>query len=86
MACYSSVGQNYRVLNEEDYGKYSSDGFFESSVVEYRAESDWDIMPMLPNSHGYSLDHSAVSTPVGNGLLLLSLLGAGYVARKKMKR
>ena len=43
------------------------------------------ISPMLPTGHGLSGDQGAESTPLGGGVLVLSALGAAYLASKKRR-
>lgn len=60
----------------------ATDGFFSSGYREYREDTDWGAMPMLPGSHGYNYDYAA---PLGSGLLLLAGMGLAYGIRKKNK-
>lgn len=61
----------------------ATDGFFKSNYEMYREENaDWGQMPLLPDSHGYQFDYSA-EAPIGSGLLLLSVMGVGYLAARK---
>lgn len=58
-----------------------TDGFFSSGYREYREDTDWGVMPLLPGSHGYEYDYSAV--PAGSGLLLLAGMGIAYGIRRR---
>ena len=60
-----------------------SDGFFAYSDVDnYRGGSDeWDALPTLPASHGFTTDQDAV--PLGSGLLLLGGMAIAYGLRKR---
>lgn len=64
----------------------SSDGFFSYGYNEYREESGFGIMPLLPG-HNTLLDYDAdpKQVPVGSGLLLLAGLGLGYASFRKLK-
>lgn len=55
-----------------------SDGFFDDHHYSEYRDSD-DPLPMTPDSHGLN---DNVDAPVGNGLLILSLLGVGYAVKK----
>ena len=65
----------------------STDGFFKSNYEMYREENaEWGTMPLLPRTHGYEYDYDAEDpeqVPVGSGLLLLGVMGVGYLAIKK---
>ena len=43
-------------------------------------------LPPLPGNHGYGGDVYVNPSPLGSGLLILTALGAGYVARKRRKQ
>ena len=51
---------------------------------EHYRDVDDVMSPGLPYSHGLSEDYQSPA-PVGNGLLVLSLLGAGYLVKKSRK-
>ena len=60
-----------------------SDGWFKASGDDYsqRAGTSPDIA--LPGSHGLTNDQAS---PLGEGLLILTAMGAGYaIARRKRK-
>lgn len=83
LGCGYSVGQQQGFFTNSGAGS-STDGFFKSPYVEYRAEDDdWGVMPLLPQTHGYHYDYPAHETPVGSGLLLLAGMGLGYAIRKR---
>ena len=70
------------------YAQYrATDGFFKSGYEMYREENaEWGTMPLLPRTHGYEYDYDAEDpeqVPVGSGLLLLGVMGVGYLAIKK---
>jgi len=57
------------------------DGFFNSwEEVSYRDDIEDTDMPVFPNSHDITEN---INLPLGNGILILTMLGAGYVIRKK---
>lgn len=85
---YCSFGQNYRILEDVDYNEYTAtDGFFGETFTGSRLESSgWGtIQPALPRAHGYGDDQDAAPAPVGGGLLVLGLFGAGYAVMKRKK-
>ena len=62
-----------------------SDTFFKWTDGDneiYREANDNYIFT-LPDAHGYGMDQQA---PLGSGLLILTALGAGYVAVRKKRR
>lgn len=62
-----------------------SDTFFKWTDGDneiYRGDNDNYIFT-LPDAHGYETDQQA---PLGSGLLVLTALGAGYVAVRKKRR
>ncbi len=64
----------------------STDGFFSSNYEMYRDAGSMGTMPLLPRTHGYHYDYDAdppTDVPVGSGLLLLGVMGVGYLAIKK---
>lgn len=64
----------------------ATDGFFKSNYDEYREDSQFGKMPLLPRTHGYLEDYSAVDpdpVPVGGGLILLTTFGVCYIAAKR---
>ena len=83
LSCGYSVGQQYGFY-EDGNRQASTDGFFSSAYSEYREESsDWGVMPLLPQTHGYHYDYPAHLTPIGSGWLLLAGMGVGYAVRKR---
>ena len=65
-----------------------NDGFFKVNDVEefdYRngAGAGNEYGFSLPAAHGYDYDTNA---PLGTGLLILTALGAGYMARKSKRQ
>lgn len=64
-----------------------NDGFFTSSIEEYREDkNEWGVMPSIPGFHGFSDDYEAVpETPISGGLLLLAGMGIAYGIRKRKK-
>ncbi len=60
------------------------DSFFTYNNNEHYRDVDDVMAPGLPYSHGLSEDYQSPA-PVGNGLLVLSLLGAGYLVKKSRK-
>lgn len=69
-------------VNQDLYAQ--KDSFFTYDNNEYYRNVDNNTAPNLPYSHGLSEDYQS-SAPVGNGLLVLSLLGAGYLVKKSRK-
>lgn len=63
-------------------GAYAQkDGFFNSwEEISYRDDVAEADMPVFPNSHDIT---GNINLPLGNGLLILTVLGAGYVIKKK---
>ena len=68
-------------LNQGGIVKAQSDSFFNYDNNEYYRNSDDIFAPGLPKSHGLN-DNFQSPAPLGNGLLALSLLGAGYLTIK----
>ena len=60
------------------------DSFFTYNNNEHYRDVDDVTAPGLPYSHGLSEDYQSPA-PLGNGLLVLSLLGAGYLVKKSRK-
>ena len=86
LSCGYTVGQQYRFF-EEDYNKTSTDGFFKSTYTEYREEdSEWGVMPLLPQTHGYHYDYPAEIAPIGSGWLLMAGMGIGYAVIRRKKK
>ena len=86
MAVSYSSAQSYSFLGENGNENSATDGFFSKTYSEYREENlEWGTMPLLPRTHGYAYDYDAGAeqAPVGAGIVILSLLGIGYAARKK---
>ena len=86
MAVSYSSAQSYSFLGENGNENSATDGFFSKTYSEYREENvEWGTMPLLPRTHGYAYDYDADAeqVPVGSGIVILSLLGIGYAARKK---
>ncbi len=86
MAVSYSSAQSYSFLGENGNENSATDGFFSKTYSEYREENlEWGTMPLLPRTHGYAYDYDADAeqVPVGAGIVILSLLGIGYAARKK---
>ena len=71
-------------LNQGGIVKAQSDSFFNYDNNEYYRNSDDIFAPGLPKSHGLN-DNFQSPAPLGNGLLALSLLGAGYLTVKSRK-
>lgn len=69
-------------VNQDLYAQ--KDSFFTYDNNEYYRNVDDNTAPNLPYSHGLSEDYQSTA-PVGNGLLVLSLLGAGYLVKKSRK-
>ena len=63
--------------------QYNSDGFFNSWDKGDRYSND-DMNFVLPTAHGNGTDANA--SPLGSGLLVLTVLGAGYALKKKLKK
>lgn len=55
------------------------DGFFSDYRDIDRIDENIDL-PQTPGSHGLNENFDA---PVGNGILILSILGVGYALRKR---
>ena len=69
-------------VNQDLYAQ--KDSFFTYNNNEHYRDIDDVTAPGLPYSHGLNEDYQS-TTPVGNGLLVLSLLGAGYLVKKSRK-
>ena len=69
-------------VNQDLYAQ--KDSFFTYNNNEHYRDVDDVTAPGLPYSHGLSEDYQSPA-PVGNGLLVLSLLGAGYLVKKSRK-
>jgi len=69
-------------VNQDLYAQ--KDSFFTYNNNEYYRNVDDITAPGLPYSHGLSEDYQ-LEAPLGNGLLALSLLGAGYLVKKSRK-
>lgn len=69
-------------VNQDLYAQ--KDSFFTYNNNEHYRDIDDVTAPGLPYSHGLSENYQS-TTPVGNGLLVLSLLGAGYLVKKSRK-
>ena len=69
-------------VNQDLYAQ--KDSFFTYNNNEHYRDIDDVTAPGLPYSHGLSEDYQSTA-PVGNGLLVLSLLGAGYLVKKSRK-
>lgn len=86
LSCGYSVGQQQGFFTNSGAGS-STDGFFKSPYVEYREEnSDWGVMPLLPQTHGYHYDYPAKITPIGSGWLLMTGMGIGYALIRRRKK
>lgn len=64
--------------------KAQSDGFFSYQVYDDKRASGDIYAPPLPFNHGLE-DNFQPQVPVGEGMLALSLLGAGYLAVKSRR-
>ena len=63
--------------------KAQSDGFFRGSD-SYDGRESSQAMPMLPSGNVGSINgDQPATTPLGSGLLILSMLGGAYLLRKK---
>ena len=60
-----------------------SDTFFKWTDGDNEIYRDDNYIFTLPNAHGYETDEQA---PLGSGLLIMTALGAGYVAVRKKRR
>ena len=58
-----------------------NDGFFACNYREYREDTDWGNLPMLPGSHGLDYDYAAV--PLGSGILLLGGMALVWLKAKR---
>lgn len=70
------------VVSQDLYAQ--KDSFFTYNNNEHYRDVDEILAPGLPRYHG-SQDNYQSPAPVGNGLLVLSLLGAGYLVKKSRK-
>ena len=64
--------------------KAQSDGFFSYQLYDDKRASGDIYAPPLPFNHGLE-DNFQTQVPVGEGMLALSLLGAGYLAVKSRR-
>lgn len=86
LSCGYSVGQQQGFFTNSG-AESSTDGFFKSPYVEYREEnSEWGVMPLLPQTHGYHYDYPAKITPIGSGWLLMTGMGIGYAFIRRRKK
>ncbi len=69
-------------VNQDLYAQ--KDSFFTYNNNEHYRDVDDVMAPGLPYSHGLSENYQSPA-PLGNGLLVLSLLGAGYLVKKSRK-
>lgn len=69
-------------VNQDLYAQ--KDSFFTYNNNEHYRDVDDVMAPGLPRTHGFT-DNYQSPAPVGNGLLVLSLLGAGYLVKKSRK-
>lgn len=69
-------------VNQDLYAQ--KDSFFTYNNNEHYRDVDDVTAPGLPYSHGLSENYQSPA-PLGNGLLVLSLLGAGYLVKKSRK-
>lgn len=58
-----------------------SDGWFQASDDAFRTAGE-TLETNMPGAHGMDIEYDA---PLGNGLLILAALGAGYALRKRNK-
>ena len=70
------------VVSQDLYAQ--KDSFFTYNNNEHYRDVDDVTAPGLPYSHGLSENYQSPA-PLGNGLLVLSLLGAGYLVKKSRK-
>lgn len=70
------------VVSQDLYAQ--KDSFFTYNNNEHYRDVDDITAPGLPRTHGFT-DNYQSPAPVGNGLLVLSLLGAGYLVKKSRK-
>lgn len=70
-------------VNQGGGVKAQTDGFFNYDNYDNKYYRNYDdvFAPVLPESHGLN-DNFQSQAPLGNGLLALSLLGAGYLTIK----
>ena len=69
-------------------GNAQNDMFFKWSDVDndlYRTNTYDNVEFGLPTAHGLNNDNGA-EAPLGSGLLILGVLGAGYAMKKKEVR
>ena len=73
-------------VNQGGGVKAQSDAFFSYQYYEEDRNLDGISAPPLPTEHGLFDNYQvAEQTPLGNGLLALALLGAGYLTIKSRK-
>jgi len=70
------------VVSQDLYAQ--KDSFFTYNNNEHYRDVDDITAPGLPRTHGIT-DNYQSPAPLGNGLLVLSLLGAGYLVKKSRK-
>ena len=68
-------------------GKAQNDMFFKWSEIDDETYRDIDngVNIALPTAHGLDNDNDA-EAPLGSGLMILGVLGAGYIMKKKEVR
>ena len=71
-------------VNQGGGVKAQSDGFFSYQLYDDKRASGDIYAPPLPFNHGLE-DNFQTQVPVGEGMLALSLLGAGYLAVKSRR-
>ena len=64
--------------------QFNNDAFFQSWDDNDRDDIVNGLGFVLPSGHGFGDD--ANSTPLGNGLLILTAIGAGYALKKKHEK
>ena len=69
-------------VNQDLYAQ--KDSFFTYNNNEHYRDVDDITAPGLPRTHGFT-DNYQSPAPLGNGLLVLSLLGAGYLVKKSRR-
>lgn len=69
-------------VNQDLYAQ--KDSFFTYNNNEHYRDVDEILAPGLPRTHGFT-DNYQSPAPLGNGLLALSLLGAGYLVKKSRR-
>ena len=63
--------------------QFNNDGFFQNWDDSDRV-SEGGFSFVLPTNHGFGEDTPAA--PIGSGLLILTVLGAGYALNKKHEK